>query len=1212
LFPLAAPGALAAPAWQPGQGCRWAAVSVPASGKTGFTLLPPEMTGVAFTNHLADETSAQNRVLENGSGVALGDVDGDGWCDIYFCRLEGDNVLYRNLGNWKFEDLTQAAGVACPDQYSTGAAFADLDGDGDLDLLVNAIGGGTRSFLNDGQGHFTEIADTRLTRRFGATSLALADIDGDGDLDLYVTNYRTTTYKDRPPGLKVEAKMEDGRIVVTPEDRFIPLMPRAGGVEVLELGERDFLYVNDGQGRFAPVSWTTGSFLDPEAKPLPAPPLDWGLSVMFRDLNGDLAPDIYVCNDLFYFPDRVWVNENSQRFRAIPRLALRNMTLSSMGVDFADINRDGYDDFIVTDMVSRNHQWRHRQRPNMMKGIVTQALENAETRPEVARNTLCVNRGDGTYAEIAQLSGVDFTEWSWGAVFLDADLDGYEDLLIPTGNDRDVQDADVLRALAMAGAPPKTLEDRVRAWRQYPALATPVLAYRNNHDLTFTEIGGEWGFTASGPFQGMALADLDNDGDLDVVISRLNKSAALYRNETIAPRLGVRLKGLAPNTRGIGARIEVVGGPVKQCQEMLCGGRYVSCDDTLRVFAVGPGAPELTIQVTWRGGGRSVVEKALPNRIYEVDEAAAGVAAAPPKPDRPSWFADVSERLQHVHRDEPFDDYARQPLLSRRLSRSGPGVAWVDVDGNGWDDLAIGGGGGSSTALFLNDGRGNLVAATNAASTQPAERDATGIVGLVSRSGKAVLVWGLANYEDGAAAGACVRAYDPEAGQVKDVVPAGKGSVGPLAVADVDGDGDLDLFVGGRVAAGRYPEPTESLLLRHQDGQFVLAQKWEKLGLVSGAVWSDLDADGWPDLVLACEWGPVRVFRNEQGKLTETTRQLGLEPYTGWWNGVATGDFDSDGQMDIVAANWGRNTRFQRHLARPLRIYYGDLSGGEGVDVLETYYEPSLQKWTPWRDFETVAKVFPAILERLPTFKAYGNAGVEEVLGDSFAKAKWLEASTLDSMLFLNRGRRFEAKPLPLEAQFAPAFGVVVADFNGDGHQDVFLSQNFFSVEPETSRYDAGRGQLLVGDGKGNLAPVAGQESGLTIYGEQRGCAACDYDGDGRVDLVVAQNHENTRLFHNTLAKPGLRVRLAGPSANPGAVGAVVRLVVGGRPGAAHEIHGGSGYWSQDSAGLVLARPAEPAQLMVRWPGGRTTAAGAPQSAREVELKPDGSLRVLR
>ncbi|HEV8542080.1 MAG TPA: CRTAC1 family protein, partial [Verrucomicrobiae bacterium] len=591
--------------WQQGNGYRFADVQVPADGKTGFALLPGQSTGISFTNHLSDFFAAKNRILENGSGVALGDVDGDGWCDIYFCRLEGPNVLYRNLGNWRFEDITQSAGVACDGQFSTGALLADVDGNGTLDLLVNSIGGGTRLFLNDGKAHFTEVMDSGLARQFGSTSMAMADIDGDGDLELYVANYRTTTFKDAPPGIvPPQTRRVDGKIVVTPEDRFAGVLTKGGAIRLREVGEPDILYVNKGQGHFGAISWLSGAFVDDEGNKLSGLPRDWGLSAMFRDINGDGTPDIYVCNDFFYSPDRVWLNEGGRRFRAAPRLALRDMSMSSMSVDFADINRDGFDDIFVADMLSRDHLARHRQRANTM--LMREAplpITDSEFRPEVIRNTLFLNRGDGTYAEIAQFAGLQASEWSWSAIFMDVDLDGYEDLLITNGNDRDVLDADTIKETAVAG---KSAEQHLKDLQKFPRLETANLAFRNRGDLTFEEKGASWGFNTPGVSHGMALADLDNDGDLDVVVNNLNSGAGIYRNETPAARVAIRLKGVAPNTRGIGAKIKVSGGPVTQSQEMIAGGRYLSCDDSVRVFAGGSATNNLKIEVTWRSGRRSV------------------------------------------------------------------------------------------------------------------------------------------------------------------------------------------------------------------------------------------------------------------------------------------------------------------------------------------------------------------------------------------------------------------------------------------------------------------------------------------------------------------------------------------------------------------------------------------------------------------------------
>ena len=1207
--------ATAALLWEKGEGFRSAPVTLPATGKTGFTMLPPEATGIAFTNRLSDLAAAQNRILENGSGVALGDVDGDGWCDVYFCRIEGPNKLYRNLGGWKFEDITARAGVACEGIFATGAVFADVDGDGDLDLLVTGIGAGARLFLNDGRGRFTESTASGLDRTLGSTSMGLADFDGDGDLDLYVVNYRATTLKDSPPGVIPTARMVDGKIVVTPADRFMALAAKSGGVTTIELGEVDTLYRNIGQGRFEPVSWTGGGFVDENGKALTEPERGWGLSVMFRDFNGDGWPDIYVCNDFIYSPDQLWLNEGGKRFRAAPRSAWRNMSSSAMGIDVADINRDGHDDFFVAEMVSRDHGIRHRQRANAVRLSELNLPASApDFRPEFLRNTLYLNRGDGTYAEIAPLAGVDASEWSWSALFLDVDLDGYEDLLISNGNLHDVLDADTLKAISAPGREDPATR-HLKNLLRFPPLETANLCFRNRGDLTFEETGAAWGFNAAGVSHGMALADLDNDGDGDVVVNNLNRAAGLYRNDSTAPRVTVRLKGRAPNTQGIGARIKVLGGPVVQSQVMVSGGRYLSADEPMRVFAAGHATNALALEVTWPGGARSVVTNARANHFYEILETGAVRSPKSNVPTEPPLFADVSSLLGHEHHDDPFDDFARQGLLSKRLSRLGPGVAWADVDGDGWEDLVIGSGKGGALAVYRNDGRGGFARMTNAVLSRAVGRDQTGVVGMGS-----LLFVGSANYEDGRTNGGSLRVYDLARGASGESVLGPVASTGPLALADVDGDGDLDLFVGGRVIAGRYPEGALSQWLRNEGGRFVPAQRWEQLGLVSGAVFSDLNGDGWPELIVACEWGPLKIFRNEHGKFSEWDAPVitqndtlnTLSHLTGFWNGVTTGDFDGDGRLDIIASNWGRNTKYQKFLAQPVRVFWGDFGGAGAVEPIEAYFDSARQKLVPWAGLELMAAALPFVQERFETHRAYSNASVEEILAPRFANARQAQVATLDSMLFLNRGEKFEAHPLPAEAQFAPAFAVCVGDADGDGHEDLFLAQNFFDVEPETARLDAGRGLWLRGDGHGGFQPMPGTESGVMIYGQQRGAAVCDFDADGRLDLAVAQNSGETKLYRNTAARPGLRVRLRGAPGNPAGVGAALWLKSGGTLGPLREIHAGSGYWSQDSSVVVLARPQPASHLWIRWPGGKTTETPLAPGTLEVSVDPAGRMTKIR
>jgi hypothetical protein len=1197
--------------WNEQPGYRFEALTVPTTGQTGFTLISKQQTGITFTNFLSQERSLTNQIYLNGSGVALGDVDGDGRCDIYLCGLEHGNRLYRNLGGWRFEDITDQAGVACLDQASTGAVLADIDGDGALDLLVNSINRGVRLFLNDGRGRFHEATvDAGLRNEpSGGSSLALADIDGDGWLDLYVANYRSHTLRDEPDTRFKISTVNGQFTLLSVNGRSVTNQDLVGRFSVdpvtgvLENGAPDIVYHNRGHGRFTALNWTDGTFLDENGNPSGVP-YDWALSVMFRDLNGDGAPDIYVCND-FHSEDRIWINDGHGRFRAIAPLALRHTSLFSMGVDFADVDRDGHDDFIVADMLSRSHARRLVQVADrkMMPPPVGSLLD----RPQYSRNMLFWNRGDQTYAEIAQLSGLEASDWCWCPVFLDVDLDGYEDLLMVTGHERDAQNIDLARQINQTlKQKPLSGPAQLQLRKIFPVYDSPNFAFHNLGNLTFEEVGRAWGFDSKSVSQGIALADLDNDGDLDVVINCLNHGPLLYRNDSISPRLAVRLRGRAPNTQGIGAKVRVFGGAIPmQSQEFISGGRYLSADDPVRTFAAGTITNRLRIEVTWRDGRRSTVEDARPNCLYEIEETNTVPSPSPARPQPKPLFQDVSGLLQHRHAEMPYDDFQEQPLLPRRLSQGGPGVSWIDLNGDGWDDLVIGSGRSGPMSAFQNDKHGGFIPVHEAPFVNPVARDQTTILGWRLQPGKTILLAGSANYEDGLTNGLAVRQFSLPPKSTNEGVLGQRSSTGPLALADPSGNGRWELFVGGQVIHARYPEPASSLLLRSSGATFQTdpeaSAAFRDIGLVNGAVWTDLDGDGRPELVLACEWGPIRVFHRNGTGFNEITAALGLDRYLGWWQSVNVGDFDEDGRPDIIAGNWGRNSKYQSFLAHPLEIYAGDLDGDGRVEIIEAYYAPDLQRVVPWRDWETLTRSMPFILDRYHSFAEFSTASVSEILGSKQAALRRWSANTLDSMLFLNRGDHFEAHPLPLECQLAPVFGLAVADFDGDGHEDLFVAQNFFAVSPSTSRYDAGRGALLKGDGQGHFQSLSGDESGLLVYGEGRGAAVCDYDHDGRADLVVGQNANETKLFHNVTGRPGLRVRLEGPPGNPEGIGTVLRVVYqDGRLGPSREIHSGSGYWSLDSAVPVLGLTAAPKAVRVTWPGGRTIDYPVASTGREL------------
>ncbi|MDP7048830.1 MAG: VCBS repeat-containing protein [Verrucomicrobiota bacterium] len=1073
--------------WRKEGGHRWAELVDPGTGQPGFTRMPQARTGVQFTNTLSTAILITNKNLLNGSGVALGDYDGDELCDIYLCRLDGDNVLYRNLGNWRFEDVTSASGTACPGQFSTGAVFADVDGDHDLDLLVTAMGQPNRLFRNDGRGAFIDATATAgIGTRYGSSSIALADIDGDSDLDLYIANYGAKSV------LKDGGKLD----IVRTNKRLTVRGPYASRIrfidnQMFEYGEPDEFYLNDGTGRFSLLSWTEGRFRTHDGKPLSKPYRGQGLSVIFRDMNGDRAPDLFIANDGFT-EDRCWINDGTGKFREISPLALRQLSYSSMGVDFADINRDGHDDFFVVEMLSRSHPRRLTQQGTVPGAKVE--LGDFAHRPQSRRNCLYLARGDGTYAETAYFSGVAASEWSWSSVFLDVDLDGWEDILITNGFEFDTDDLDTQVRINRLGK--LSVAQKRKTIFLFPPLDTPNVAFRNLGNLRFEEVGAKWGFDDAHDGNGMALGDLDNDGDLDTVINCLKGPALLYRNNAAAPRVAVRLSGRGKNTEGTGSRIRVIGalGQTPQSQEIMSGGRYVSGDQARRPFAAEAGKL-FTIEVDWRDGTRTTVPNAMPGRLYDIHPSDSQPARRKKREKQP-LFTHSTAQLAHAHQAASGDDFTIQPGLPRRLNQAGPALAAADIDRDGDRDLIITDTLDSRLLLLLNDGRGRF-------SESPNSLPIGGRGVVVFNNGRAQQLLHLSEPPI---------LYTVAGGQLSLAKRLDFGGVPSCAnVFDADGDGDLDLFIGGGSSLGQFPVAAPSQLFINHDGDFV-GSPLAKAKLVTGCAAGDIDADGDTDLVLAREWGSVMLLLNNGGTFADASEAWGLAPHTGLWHGVTLADFNGDGRPDIAASNAGRNTVYELY-PKPVRLFYGDADGDDVIEIAEGFIDPRSKQWKPIRKLDVFAKTFPQVRDRIIRNKAFAASSLHEIIGPAFRHMESVGIRTLSSAIFLNKQGRFMMSPLPDAAQYSPVFGLSAVDFNGDGFADLFLTQNDFGIPERHSRYDSGRGLLLHGDGTGHFTTVPASESGITIQGEQRGVVAADFNGDGQPDLAVSQRGAATMLF---------------------------------------------------------------------------------------------------
>jgi len=1101
-------------------GCSAAAdPTLPAADGRLFTLLPSGYTGVPFENRLTDTRELNvftYRNYYNGGGVALGDLTGDGLPEIVLTSNLGGTRLYLNAGKFRFRDFTAEAGLHSRG-WTTGVTLADVNGDGRLDIYVCHAGLGdsrlraNELYINqgpnaDGVPTFVEQAAAYGVADSGySTQAVFFDYDRDGDLDLFVIN--------NSPRPVASLPLKNTRTVRDP----------LGGAK---------LYRNDG-GHFVDVSEQAGIY---------GSEIGLGLGVGVSDVNRDGWPDIYVAND-FFERDYLYVNQGDGTFADRLEQEMPYVSLSSMGLDIADINNDGWPDIYVADMLPEDEH-----RLNTTTSFESWDRLQMELRNgfhyQFTRNMLHLNNGNGTFSDIGQMAGVARTDWSWTPLIADLDLDGFKDIYVTNGLAKDVTSQDYLAFLAsretMVQATSGGRADFQRLVDAMSSTKLPNYAFYNRGDLTLSNESAAWGLDTPSFSSGAAYGDLDGDGALDLVVNNVNQEAFVYRNNarTLTPNrfLQVQLEGAGANRFGVGANVTLWSGGREFYQEEEPTRGFQSSVDYVLTFGVGQRDTLDSLKVEWpdREGRASVLRHVAANQRLSIRQSEAVLPRAPsPQPLTP-LFTDVTEAiaLPYVHRENDFVDFDREPLIPKLVSTEGPILAVADVNGDGLDDMFIGGAKDQAGKLLIQQPDGRFVSTNERLFDADAGSEDIGAV-FFDADGDGhpdlYVVSGGSEFSDMAPALQDRLYLNDGRGNFRKAVgslPPEDVSGSRVVAADYDGDGDVDLFVGGRVVPWRYGADPRSLLLQNDGhGHFTdvskgLAPELERVGMVTDAVWRDVDGDGRPDLVVVGEWMPITVFHNAGGGKLVRVQTPGLEHREGWWNRIVAGDFTGHGRVDFIVGNLGLNTRFHGSDAEPMTMYVKDFDGnGVGKQVISVYNHGTSY---PIATRDELIKALPYLKARFPRYADYAGQTVTDIFSPAeLAGATFKQAHTFATALARNNGDgSFTLVPLPREAQLAPVYGILARDVDADGKTDLLLAGNLDGVKPEIGRLGASYGLLLRGDGSGAFTPVRAAQSGFLVPGQARDIQRVR---TRRGDLyVVTRNNDRPLIFRSLRARTSL------------------------------------------------------------------------------------------
>ncbi len=1119
-----------------------------------FQLLEKEQTGINFLNLVPGPQSfktGSTLFSIAGGGVAVGDINKDGLVDIYLTRFMAPNKLFINKGGLRFEEAASSLGLNDSVGASFGTTMVDIDGDNDLDIFVAKYGfDANRMFINNGDGTFTDKAEEMgIATVANSIQGTFFDYDNDGDLDLFVV----LNGVDRPG--------------------------------FLHKGVRSQLFRNNGDMTFTDVAEQAGIRHE-----------GFGLSCTAGDINNDGWLDLYIAND-FEEPDHLYLNNKNGTFSDITKKAMKHTALFSMGNDIADFNNDNYLDIYSVDMLPENHARRNTQFETMSS--FSMAFDSSQ----MIKNCMFLNRKDTTFSDIAYMAGTAATEWSWATMFADFDLDGWKDLMVVNGLTWDVMDRDFTKfgitseTLLKLGIGKEALEfvkglnintdrnletDYTQIFRNIPRTHVNNYLYKNGGNLQFHQVSEAWGFTEPYNSVAFAYADFDNDGDIDLVVNNIDSLATIYKNiandKGTKNYLTVQLEYKEKNTEGLGARIKVLQDTVWQTIELQRTRGFVSSVDASAYFGFPSNRPLKELQVLWPDGTKQELKNIAINKKIKVIYNKAPIkqqnktVSAQEKKIQP-LFSKNLVTIPYKHQENVFDDFFRERLLPKRLSMNGPGIASADVNNDGLFDMYISSPENSRPRLFLQTTSGTFIESRQSVFDTICEQQGAVFLDIDNDNDVDLYVANGGNESI---------TDEPERMQDRLYINDGKGnfSLGSLPLmltstscvvaGDIDNDGDMDLFVGGRNVAGNYPSMPRSYVLLNNNGVFIdvteniAASFITNPSMVQSALWTDFDNDDWLDLIVVGEWSPMRFFKNNGGQLTEITETTGVNTLYGWWNSINGGDFDNDGDIDYIVGNFGANIRYKGSEKYPIEFYANDFDKNGSIDHLMTYWEND--KRYAVRSLMAFYNQMPILRKRFPLYRDYVQLSFDDVFSKgSLDSSHKMTLNAVHSLYLENLGKgKFKPKSLPPLAQLSPIFGSAIQDFDEDGNLDIVISGNFYGPDVEAWRYDAGYGLLLRGDGKGGFIPQDALSSGICIHGDSRGIIALPSYNNTRIALCAPTNGGYVQTF---ISKPlNSEIVMAAPTQRY----AVVELKNG--KNRKHEFYCGSGYLSQSANFLVKSK----------------------------------------